>query len=87
MFARLVLGNGFSGGSREAGALRQARFLHTVGNTGAGGTNIRVARERIPVFGHRLATASANAGVHTRLLEKTPAIELMAEPLFWRTMV
>jgi hypothetical protein len=80
-FPQSVLGNGFCCVSREAGALRQARLLKAIGNAGAGGADIRVAREGIPMFGHRLAAASANAGVHTRVLERTAAMDLKTERL------
>jgi hypothetical protein len=85
-FPKLVLRNGFGWVAREAGALRQARLLHAVGNAGAGGADIWVAREGIPVFGHRLATASANAGVHRRFQERTAAMDLKTERLLSRTM-
>jgi hypothetical protein len=84
VFPQSVLGDDFGCDSIKAGTLSQAR-LHAVSKAGAGGTDIRVARAGIPVFGHRLATASANAGVHKRFLEWTAAMDLKSERLAWRT--
>src|SRR5574337_2043064 len=44
---------------------RKSRVVHTVGHTGAGGTDIRVAGQGVSLLRHRLAAASTNQGFHT----------------------
>src|ERR1019366_10079911 len=51
-------------------------FLHAVGQAGARGADFRVAREGVSRFGHRLATASANTGVHALVRRKQPRLGL-----------
>src|ERR1035437_6135035 len=48
-------------------ALGGAGFMHPICHAGAGGANIRVAREDIACFSHWLAATSANTGLHTPL--------------------
>src|ERR1035437_1698136 len=44
--------------------LRWVGFTHTIGHAGAGGAYVRVEREGIACFAHRLAATPANPGAH-----------------------
>ena len=46
-------------------------FSHAVGQAGAGGAHVRVAREGAPLFGNGLATADADARLHSILFSAT----------------
>lgn len=62
----------------KAEPLKCAAFVHAIGQAGAGGADIRIARERVSLLGHRLTATSADTGVHGILRGRAALINTTA---------